>query len=143
MGIQLRFSAAYQPLDSGVVGQMKVVVGQMLRCTIQELNEVRECVFLLPTIELAINFLPNCSIGYSPFFNYGFHSTMPIKLIKRNEEIRLETIGNFVGRMQRSWQAIRKRLNQAIQQQAKWYNAHHKPVSYRKGDLVLLSIANL
>ena len=37
----------------------------------------------------------------------------------------------------------RKRLNQAVEQQAKWYDARHKPMSYREGDLVLLSIANL
>ena len=37
----------------------------------------------------------------------------------------------------------RKRLHQAVEQQAKWYDARHKPVSYREGDLVLLSTSNL
>ena len=36
-----------------------------------------------------------------------------------------------------------KRLNEAVQQQAKWYDARHKPVSHREVDLVLLSTANL
>ena len=36
-----------------------------------------------------------------------------------------------------------KHLNQAVQQQVKWYDARHKPVSYREGDLVLLSTTNL
>ena len=68
---------------------------------------------------------------------------MTVDLIKGNEEIRQETIDNFVGRMHRSWQVARKRLNQAVEQQAKWYGARHKLVSYKEGDLVLLSIANL
>ena len=54
-----------------------------------------------------------------------------------------ETRANFIGRMHRSWQVARKRLHQAIQQQAKWYDACHKPVSYKEGDLVLLSTVNL
>ena len=75
----------------------------MLRCTIYQLNEVREWDSLLPTIELAIDSLPNHSTGYSPFFlNYGFHPTVPKELINGNEEIRQETIANFVGRIHRS-----------------------------------------
>ena len=37
----------------------------------------------------------------------------------------------------------RRRLKQAIQQQAKWYNRRHRPVSYRVGQWVLLSTTNL
>ena len=59
---------------------------------------------ILPTLELAIYSLPNQSTGYSPFFlNYGFHPTVPAELIKGNEEIRQETIANFVGRMYKGW----------------------------------------
>ena len=96
---------------------MNAVIGQMLRCTIHELNEVREWDSLLPTIELAINSFPNYSIGYSPFFlNQCFHPTMLVELIKGNEEIRQEMIASFVGRMHRSWQVVQKRINQAIEQ---------------------------
>ena len=144
MGTQLRFSTAYHPQTQGVVERMNAIVGQMLRCTIHKLNEVREWDSLLPMIELAINSLPNHSTGYFPFFLiYSFHPTMPVELIKGNEEIRLETIANFVGRMYRSWQVARKRLNEAVEQQAKWYDARHKLVYYTEGDLVLLSTANL
>ena len=144
MGTQLRYSTAYHPQTQGVVERMNAVIGQMLRCTIHEINEGREWDLLLPTIELAINSLPNRSTGYSPFYlNYGFHPTVPAELIKGNEEIRQKTIANFIGRMHRSWQVGRKRLHQAIEQQAKWYDARHKPVSCREGNLVLLSIANL
>ena len=144
MGTQLRFSTAYHPQTQGVVERMNAVIGQMLRCTIHELNEVREWDSLLPTIELAINSLPNRSIGYSPFYlNYGFQPTVPTESIKGNEEIRQETIGNFIGRMHRSGQVVQKRRHQAVEQQAKWYDAHHKPMSYREGDLVPLSIVNL
>ena len=78
---------------------MNAVIGQMLRCTIHELSEVREWHSLLPTIELAINSLTNCNTGYSPFFlNYGFHPIVPAELIKGNKEIRQETIANCESR---------------------------------------------
>ena len=32
---------------------------------------------------------------------------------------------------------------ESVQQQAKWYDALHRPVSYKEGDLVLLSTTNL
>ena len=114
---------------------MNAVIGQILRCTIHELNEVREWDSLLPKIELPINSLPNRSTGYSSFYlNYGFHPTVPAELIKGNEEIMQETIANSVCRMHRSWQVARKRLHQAVEQQAKWHDARHNPMSYREGD---------
>ena len=133
MGTQLRYSTAYHPRTQGLLEQMNAIIGQMLRRTIHEMNGTREWDSLLPTIELAINSLPNRSTGYSSFFwNYGFHPTVPVELIKGNEDIKQETIANFVGRMHRSWQVIRKRLHQVIEQQAKCYGSRHKSVSYRK-----------
>ena len=65
---------------------MNVMIGQMLRCTIHELNEARDWDSLLPTRELVVNSLPNRSTRYSPFFlYYGFHPTVPMELIKGNE----------------------------------------------------------
>ena len=68
---------------------------------------------------------------------------MPAELIKGNEEIRHETTANFVGRMYKSWQVAQSRLFESVQQQAKWYDARHRPMSYKEGDLVLLSTTNL
>ena len=46
-------------------GSPNPIVEQMLRATIQELDECRKWTKLLPTIEFVINSLPNKSIGYS------------------------------------------------------------------------------
>ena len=63
MGTQLRFSTAYHPQTQGVIERMNAVIGQMLRCTLHELQEIRYWDSLLPTLELAINYLPNRSTG--------------------------------------------------------------------------------
>ena len=83
IGTQLRYSTAYHLQTQGVVERMNAVIGQMLRCTIHEMNETREWNSLLPTIELAINSLSNRSTGYSSFYlTYGFHPTVPTELIE-------------------------------------------------------------
>ena len=144
MGTQLKYSTAYHPQTQGVVERMNSVIGQMLRCTIHELGEPRNWKNLLPTIELAINSSPNRSTGYTPFFlNYGFQPTVPAELLGGNEIVKQESVGQFVDRLIKVWEVARRRLKQAVEQQAKWYNRRHRPVSYRVGQWVLLSTTNL
>ena len=130
MGTQLKYSTAYHPQTQGVVERMNSVIGQMLRCTIHELGEPRNWKNLLPTIELAINSSPNRSTGYTPFFlNYGFQPTVPAELLGGNEIVKQESVGQFVDRLRKVWEVARRRLKQAVEQQAKWYNQRHRPVS--------------
>ena len=98
-GTQLKFSTAYHPQTQGVVERMNAVVGQMLRCTLHE-NRKGSWDSLLPSIEMTINALPNSSTGYSPFFlNFGYHPTMPIDLLRGDENVKLEAVNNFVERI--------------------------------------------
>ena len=76
---------------------MNAVVSQTLRCLIHDSKNVRDWEMLLPTIEMAINSLPNQSTGFSPFFlNYGHEPVMQIQLIKGNERVSTESVASFV-----------------------------------------------
>ena len=142
-GTQLRFSTAYHPQTQGVVERMNAVVGQMLRCTIGD-EKGKNWDSLLPSIELTINSLPNSSTGYSPFYlNYGYHPTVPIELLKGDEEVKNEAIDNFVVRVQKTWESAKKNLLQSVQRQAKYYDMKHRELEYDVGELVLLSSRNL
>ena len=142
-GTQLKFSTAYHPQTQGVVERMNAVIGQMLRCTLHE-NKKGSWDSLLPSIEMTINALPNSSTGYSPFFlNYGYHPTMPVDLLKGDENVKLEAVNNFVERIRSEWNLARKNLLQSVEKQKKYYDMHHREVEYRVGDLVLLSSKNL
>ena len=80
---------------------MNSIVSQSLRCLIHESNGA-EWDSLLPMVELTINSLPNSSTGYSPFFlNYGFHPTVPVELLKGDEEVSNESVNSFVSRVRR------------------------------------------
>ena len=56
---------------------MNAVVGQTLRCLIHETNDIKKWEILLPTIELAINSLPNASTGFTPFLITGMNQLLP------------------------------------------------------------------
>ena len=90
LGTSLRYSTAFHPQTQGIVERMNSVIGQMLRCTIHEMNEGREWKKLLPIIELAINSSVNRSTEYTPFYlNYGFELVVPADLIKGMNEFRM------------------------------------------------------
>ena len=94
--MDLRISTAFHPQTQGIVERMNAVIGQMLRYPIHETNERREWNKFLPIIELAINSSVNRSTGYTPFFlNYGFDPVVPADLIKGNERVQNENVGNF------------------------------------------------
>ena len=95
-------------------------------------------------VELTINSLPNSSTGYSPFFlNYGFHLTVPIELLKGDEEVSNESVNSFVSRVRRIWDQARESLEKSVRFQQKYYNQRHRSFKFEEGDLVLLSSKNL
>ena len=61
---------------------MNAVIGQMLRCTLDSMNERKNWIEILSIVELAIKSMPNKNTVYSPFnLNYGYHPTVPSDLI--------------------------------------------------------------
>ena len=116
-GTQLKFSTAYHPQTQGIVERMNAVVGQMLRCIIHE-HRGSSWDSLLPSVELAINSLPNSSTGYSPFYlNFGYHPTVPIDLLKGDENVKYEAVSNFVERVRLEWSQARKNLLKSFEKQ--------------------------
>ena len=122
---------------------MNAVVGQMLRCTIGD-EKGTNWDSLFPSIELTINSLPNSSTGYSAFYlNYGYYPTIPIELLKGDEEVKNEAVDNFVVRVQQTWETPKNNLLQSAKKQAKYYNLKHRDMEYEVRELVLLSSRNL
>ena len=121
-GTQLRYSTAYHPQTQGVVERMNAVLGQMLRCTIQD-GRTGNWDCILPTVEMTINSLPNSSTGYSPFYlNYGYHPVLPVELLKGDETVQMEAVENFVERVQNEWNIAKGHLLQSVQKQQMYYN---------------------
>ena len=123
---------------------MNAVVSQTLRCLIHNSNEMKAWDSLLPTVELVVNSLPNSSTGFSPFYlNYGYEPVTPIELLRGDELAKTEAVGTFVNRVTSDWKLARENLERSVRLQAKYYDAKHRDVGYKVGDLVLLSTRNL
>ena len=83
---------------------MNAVVGQVLRCTLAQTNDVKNWLEVLPTVDLVTNSLLNRSTGYSTFFvNYGYHPTVPDDLLCGNEMTNNERVGKFCKRINIVW----------------------------------------
>ena len=83
---------------------MNAVVSQALRCLMTNVTDLHMWTDYLPTVEMVINSLPNRSTGYSPFFlMYGYHSVLPVELLKGDESTNVETLARFLERMQEVW----------------------------------------
>ena len=99
---------------------------------------------LLPTVELVVNSLPNSSTGFSPFYlNYGYEPVVPIQLLKGDEVATTESVEVFIQRLSSDWKLARQNLDRSVRRQAKYYDAKHRDLGFRVGDLVLLSTRNL
>ena len=105
---------------------MNVVVGQMLRCIIHE-HRGSSWDSLLPSVELAIDSLHNSSTGYSLFYlNFGYHPTVPVDLLKGDENVKNEVVSNFFERVRSAWSHARKNLLKSVEKQQQYYDRRHR-----------------
>ena len=96
-GTKLPYCTAYHPQTQGVVKRMNSMLEQCMRCIIHESGNVNDWEEILSTIELVTNSLPNKSTGFSTFYlNYGHEPLLVTKLLKGNEETKIESAGSFV-----------------------------------------------
>ena len=83
---------------------MNSVVSQTLRCLIHSLENEKNGRQILPTVGMSINSLPNRSTRFSPFFlNYRYHLVAPVHLLDNSTEHRVESVTNFVTKIQLVW----------------------------------------
>ena len=143
-GTRLKSSSAYQPQLQGMIERMNTVIGQTLRCLIHSLENEKNWRQILPTVKMSINSLPNRSTSFSPFFlNYGYHLVGLVQLLYNSTKHKVESVSNFVSRIQLAWQKARENIERAQARQQKYYDARHKPESFEEGSYALLSTLNL
>ena len=144
MGTKLKYGTAYHPQSQGQVERMNAVVSQTLRCLMSDVTDLAKWIEYLPTVEMAVNSLPNRSTGYSPYYlMYGHHPVLPVELLKGDESTNVESVSKFVGRMHEVWRSARAQMQKAVVTQKKYYDTKHKDVQFAVGDTVLLSTQNL
>ena len=63
--------------------------------------------------------------------------------MRGNELAKTEAVEAFVRRVSSDWRLAKENLEPSVRLQAKYYDAKHRDVGYKVGDLVLLSTRNL
>ena len=139
VGMRVNLSTAYHPQTDGQTERVNRVLGDMLRNFAGRTPAAWGR--YLSAAEFAINNAVNRSTGKSPFFlNYGFNPAMPIwRELDVNVPAAKVFAKSFVSRM-----ADAKACLEAAQQRtADYYNKAKRDVTFRAGQLVMLSTKNL
>ena len=140
--IKRRLSTAFHPQTDGQTERQNQTLEHFLRCFCSENAE--DWLELLPVAEFAYNNSSHSTTGVSPYFLVqGTHPRMPSTV----EDDRVEgEVPAEAARMQRMKDArvtLEKRVKQSQEYQKRYYDSKHTAVSFKKGDMVLLSTRNL
>ena len=126
LGTKLKYGTAYHPQSQGQVERMNAVISQTLRCLMSDVPDLSKWSEFLPSVEMAVNSLPNRSTGYTPFFlMYGYHPVLPVELLKGDEITKVETVSKFLQRTQETWRTARAHMEKAVVTQQNYYNRKH------------------
>jgi hypothetical protein len=134
-------STAFHPQTDGQTERANRTLEDMLRAFVAVHHNDRD-EYLTP-LEFAYNDSSQASTGHSPFFlNTGQHPITPATLhhpINTNNP----TTEEFIQRLTSVLQEARQRLLTAQNRQKQYADNHRQHKTFREGDLVLLSNANL
>ena len=93
---------------------------------------------------MVINSLPSSSTGFYPFYlNYEHEPVMPVQMLEGSEKISTKSVAFFIRRITSDWELARENLKRSVGLQQQYYGRRHRDVTYKVGDLVLLSTRNL
>lgn len=138
---RLSMSTAFHPQTDGQTERANRTLEDMLRAFVAvHHNDWDE--YLTP-LEFAYNDSSQASTGHSPFFlNAGQHPITPATL-HRPINTNNPTTEEFIQRLTSALQEARQRLLTAQNRQKQYADNHRQHKTFREGDLVLLSNANL
>lgn len=140
--VRLRLSTAFHPQTDGQTERVNQILEHYLRCFTAENQALWPT--LLKSAEFACNNAVNATtrlspfqtlLGYSPDFRQRFEGETSFGEVPA-ASARIEKLEALRQRLQEHWR-------KATETMAKHYNKAHKPMQFKKGDLVGLSTKNL
>jgi hypothetical protein len=142
-GTKLSMSSAYHPETDGQTEVTNKILEQMLRPYTSYLQDDWD-EKMIPC-EIACNNSVQSSTGYTSYFlNAGQHPNLPItQAIREADASTNPTANEMLNAMTEALQEARHNLLAAQNRQRQYANQHRREVVFKKGDMVLLSTANL
>ena len=145
LGTKLHLTTAFRPQADGQSERTNQTVEQVLRCLC--LQSPGEWVSKLPDVCEAINGNVHASTGVSPArLLFGFQPRTALDVGAASAATTAEVVpaaADMLAGMQKDVQLARQQLAKAKQWQKSAYDRHHKNLSFKVGDKVMLSSQNI
>jgi hypothetical protein len=145
IGSEQRLTTAFHPQTDGQTERVNHVLEDMLR-HYTDANQDDWDQFL-STAEFAVNNSHHESIGTTPFRMWcGRDPRIPLRIVPKDytsHQSKTPKAAEFADRMQHGLVEAKKKLEAAQQRQKRYYDSHHRQVTFNVGDRVLLSTKNL
>ena len=140
--IKSNLSTAFHPQTDGQTERINSVLEQYLRIYVNYQQDNWST--LLPFAEFSYNNAEQASTKKSPFFsNYGYHPSLHFNQVV-SQSSSVPASDDFIQQLQSLHEEIKSEVSLAQQQQAIYYNQHHRPTpEYKINDFVFLSARNI
>ena len=140
--IHRRLSTAFHPQTDGQTERQNQTLEHYLRCFCEEHAE--DWLSVLPVAEFAYNNSTHSSTKVTPFFSMqGQHPRMPETPEDGRQGGEIPAESERMERMTAARRSLEQHLHQAQEYQRRYYDRKHLPITFKKGDQVLLSTKNL
>lgn len=135
-------STAFHPQTDGQTERQNQTIQEYLRafCMENQLSWAR----MLPMAEFAYNNSKHATTSITPFYAvYNFHPEIYFDIGDDIEKERVPAARVKAEELQNTRETLEKRWREAADSQTKYYNQKHKPLAFKKNDMVLLATKNL
>ncbi|CAI7887071.1 unnamed protein product [Closterium sp. NIES-53] len=141
LGTQIRLSTAYHPETDGQTERMNRNLEDALRSCVNSMQTDWDQ--HLAAVEFAYNSSPNIATGEPPFLLATGQLPRSVTSLPHPLHSPNPTAADFISSHHRILQLARRKLQLAQERQVRYANQHRRHTTFRVGDLVLLSTANL
>jgi len=140
--IKSNLSTAFHPQTDGQTERINSVLEQYLRIYVNYQQDNWSS--LLPFAEFSYNNAEQSSRKKSPFFsNYGYHPSLHFNQVTPQSS-SVPASDDLIKQLQNLHEEIKSEVSLALQQQALYYNQHHRPTpEFQINDFVFLSARNI
>jgi hypothetical protein len=138
LNVKSNLSTAFHPQTDGQTERINSVLEQYLRIYVNYQQDNWSS--LLPFAEFSYNNAEQSSTKKSPFFsNYGYHPTLHFNQVV-SQSSSVPASDDLIQQLKSLHEEIKSEVSLAQQQQAIYYNQHHRPTpTFNINDSVFLS----
>ena len=141
LGMKKLRTTTYHPQTNGTAERLHRYIKYTLRTLVEE--RARVWADFLPYVAFAYNTTPVAKLGFCPFeLVFGRPPTLPADVLRSNPSLFEEDLHRFnllqTKRLRDMFELVRKNQTERNEKVKARYDASHKPIAFKVGDLALV-----